>query len=232
MGWRVNPLAVAIDSGEMVDGTDDGVSSYTDVLRALDDVAEGEAEVAVALVVEVDRPRVPIEGVRRNLIGFGDIANTMPVNELFFDGFAERTPADQAEAFVVSDWDANAFLHEGEFFIWSQGTFASRTLLVFFLGLRRGRVGHGLRGWFGDGCGRCAASSAGGWAPSGPGGAGSYFRTSSTRTCGCGWLGCSGAGGGGSGWVRSGLVSGACREEYVGPALAKRLGSGILPGTK
>lgn len=147
-------MAVAIDAGEVVDGADDGVSSYTYVLRALDDVPEGEAEVAVALVVKVDGPRVPIEGMRRNLIGFGDIADTMPVNELFFDGFAERIPADQAETFVVSDWDANAFLYKGEFFIWSQETFAARTLLVFLLGFRRRLGGDGRRGWFGSGCGR------------------------------------------------------------------------------
>jgi hypothetical protein len=115
-------------------------------------VAEGEAEVAGALAVKVDGSRVPIDGVRTNLIDLGDIADAMPVNELFFDVFAVRISADQAEAFVVSDWDANPLLHESEFLIWSQGTFAARTFLVFFLGLRlRLRCGR-LRGWFG--CGR------------------------------------------------------------------------------
>ena len=105
-------MAVAIDSGEVMDGADDGVGGdYSDVLRALDDVVEGEAEVAGALVVKVDGSRVPIDGVRVNLIGLGDISDAMPVNELFFDVFAVRVPADQAEAFVVSDWNAHAFLH-------------------------------------------------------------------------------------------------------------------------
>jgi hypothetical protein len=133
-----------------MDGSDDGVGGdYADVLRALDDVFEGEAEVAVTLIVKIDGPRVPIDGARVNLIGLGDIADTMPVNELFFDGFAERIPADQAEAFMVADWHANAFLHEGEFLILSQRTLAARTLFVFFLRLRRS-LGRGrLRGWFG-----------------------------------------------------------------------------------
>jgi hypothetical protein len=105
-----------------------------------------------ALVVKVDGPRVSIDGVRMNLIDLGDIADAVPVNEFFFDVFAVRIPADQAEAFVVAYWDANALLHESEFLIWSQGTFAARTFLIFFLGLRlRLRCGR-LRGWFG--CGR------------------------------------------------------------------------------
>ena len=142
-------MAVAIDSGEGVDGPDDGVGGDANVLRALDDVPEGKAEVAVALVVKVDSPRVPIDGVRRNLIAIGDTADTVPVNELFLDGFAKRVSADEAEAFVVAGWDENAFLHEGEFLVWSQRTFAARALLVFFLGLWRRRIRHGLRGWFG-----------------------------------------------------------------------------------
>ena len=143
-------MAVAIDAGEVMNGADDGVGGdYADVLRALDDVPEGEAEVVGALVVKVDGLRVAIDGVPVNLIGLGDIADAMPVNELFFDGFAVWIPTDQAEAFVVSDWDVNAFLHEGEFLIFGQGAFAARTLLVFFL-RRRLRVGCGrLRGWLG-----------------------------------------------------------------------------------
>ena len=88
-------MAVAIDSGEVMDGPDDGVGGdYADVLRALDDVVEGEAEVAGAFVVKVDGSRMPIDGVRLNLIGLGDIADAMPVNEFFLDVFAVRIPAD------------------------------------------------------------------------------------------------------------------------------------------
>ena len=148
-------MAVAIDSGKGVDGSDHGIGGdYADVLRALDDVPEGEAEVAVALVVKVDGPRVSIDGVRRNLIAIGDTADTMPVNEILLDGFAERVSANLAEAFVVTGWDENAFLHESEFLVWSQRTFAARTLLVFFFGRWRRRIRHGWRSWFGDGCGR------------------------------------------------------------------------------
>lgn len=151
MGWRLDPLAVAIDAGEVVDGSDDGVGIRANGLRALDDVSEGEAEVAVALVVEVDCFRVPVDGAWFNAIVLGDVLDAVPVNELFLDGFAEWIPADQAEALVVIDWDAHTFLHEGEFLILSQGTFAARTLLVFFLGLWRRRIGHGWRGRSGDG---------------------------------------------------------------------------------
>ena len=43
MSWRVDPAAVAIDAGGVVDGADYGVSSYTNALGAVDDVSEGEA---------------------------------------------------------------------------------------------------------------------------------------------------------------------------------------------
>ena len=149
MGGWLDPLAVAIDTGEVVDGSDDGVGIRANGLGAMDDVSEGEAEVAVALVVEIDCFRMPVDGAWFNAVVLGDVLDAVPVNELLFDGFAERIPTDQAEALVVSDWDHGAFLHEGELFVGSQGAFAARTLLVFFLGLWRRRFWHGWRGWFG-----------------------------------------------------------------------------------
>ena len=154
MGWRLDPVASAIDAGEVVDGADYGVGSYTYVLGAVDDVPESEAEIAVALIVEVDGLRVAINGARLDPIVVGDIVDVMPVSEFFLDGLSQRVSADQAEAFVVIDWDHSAFLHEREFFVGSQRALAARALLVFFLGLGRGLGGDGLCGWFGDGCGR------------------------------------------------------------------------------
>jgi hypothetical protein len=112
-------VAVAIDSGEVVDGSDDGVGGDADALGAVDDVSEGEAEVAVAFVVEVDGCCVPVDGAGLEPIVRGDLLDVMPVNEFFLDILSERAPADGAEAFVVANWSENTFLHEREFFLWS-----------------------------------------------------------------------------------------------------------------
>jgi hypothetical protein len=98
---RLDPLAGIVDASVGVDGADDGVGSGRDVHGALDDVAEGEAELAVAQREETGGVSVAVEGASGDFVIAGDVAGRVPVDEVFFDGLALGMAADSAVAGVM-----------------------------------------------------------------------------------------------------------------------------------
>lgn len=103
MRGRLDPLAVIVDAGVGVDSADDGVGGGCDVHGALDDVAEGEAEIAVAQREEASGVRVAVEGTGGDVVVAGDVAGRVPVDEVFLDGLALVVAADGAVAGVMRE---------------------------------------------------------------------------------------------------------------------------------
>lgn len=98
---RLDPLAAVIDAGEGVDGADDGIGGRLYVAGALDDVAESEANIAVAPLEEIRRMSVAENRAAAHLIVDGDAPGREPVDEVVLNGVALGVAADGAMALVM-----------------------------------------------------------------------------------------------------------------------------------
>jgi hypothetical protein len=108
-GGRVNPFAIVFQAGAGADGADDAVGGGLDPFGALDDVFEGEAHVAAALLEKAKGVGVAANGVVAGKVQFSiRIGEASPVVEGFFDGLTFRVGADGAEAFVAFGIDGGA----------------------------------------------------------------------------------------------------------------------------
>jgi len=98
----MDPAAVFVDEGEDADGVEDVPGGEALGVGILDDVSEGELEVAIAQSEKIEGVGVVVDG------GFGleipaalDGVGAAPLQEGFFDIFAERMVADGKSAGVA-----------------------------------------------------------------------------------------------------------------------------------
>ena len=101
VGRGIDPLAAVIDAGEGVDGADN--VSRVDAgaaLGFLDDVAQGEANIASAHGEEIQGMGVTVDGALLEVVDPADLEGTVPVEEFLFDAFAIGMAADDAAGFV------------------------------------------------------------------------------------------------------------------------------------
>ncbi|MGH9686124.1 MAG: hypothetical protein ACRD5K_03410 [Candidatus Acidiferrales bacterium] len=93
-GRRGDPFAIVVEAGEEADGADDGIGGDFDVLSLFDDVAEGEAQAAIALTEEIGGVGVAVDGAAVDLVGFGDGVDLSPVQKFLVDEFTFGMAAD------------------------------------------------------------------------------------------------------------------------------------------
>lgn len=98
---RLDPLALVIDAGEVVDGADDGVGGGCDVVHAFNEATECEAQSAVAPSVEPNGADVTIERGTAEIVVADYIVRRAPFYEIGFDFLAIAMRADFAVAFVM-----------------------------------------------------------------------------------------------------------------------------------
>ena len=85
VGWRFDAFALVVDARKKMDGADDGVGCWLDILHAFDEVAEREAEQAVAPGEKSERIGVAIDRATADFVVVGNVAKSVPVHEFVFD---------------------------------------------------------------------------------------------------------------------------------------------------
>jgi hypothetical protein len=99
---RVNPFSGVVDAGVGADGADDGVSGDLDLVDALEQAFEDEAEVPAAAGEEPDGVGMTVNGrAIGEVVVEGDIGGAVPMDEVFLDGVAVGVAADAADARVA-----------------------------------------------------------------------------------------------------------------------------------
>ncbi len=82
---RLNQLPFVVNAGEEADGADDGVGGDRDVLSLLDNVAESEADFAIALAEKAGGVSVAVDDAAVDLEGRGDGSRVAPLQEFLVD---------------------------------------------------------------------------------------------------------------------------------------------------
>lgn len=100
-------MAFGVDAREGANRLDYGRGGHVGYAFGLiNDVAQGEAKVAVADGEEVQGVRVAVNGAAVDVVCGGDGPRAQPIDELLFDGVSLRMAADGAAGFVGgnADW--------------------------------------------------------------------------------------------------------------------------------
>lgn len=100
MRGRIHPLAAGVHVGERFYRADDGVGCGVHSGGFLDDVAEGSANVTVALFEQAGGVGVAIDGAAVNTEVLGDLAEVLPVQEGLLELFLNVVAADAAVGLV------------------------------------------------------------------------------------------------------------------------------------
>ncbi len=102
MRGRLDPFALIVDTGEGVDGTDDGIGGGLDGIHAFDQATQGKTQIAVAAGEKADGARMAIDRCAADVEFAGDVARMRPFDEIGFDVGAVRVGADFAVALVMA----------------------------------------------------------------------------------------------------------------------------------
>ena len=98
----MNPTAVFVEVGEGADGVKDILGVEVTFVGVLDDVTEGELQVAIAQSEKIEGVGVVVDGgLARYFPALHDRLGAAPLQECFFDKFALRMVADGTLAGVA-----------------------------------------------------------------------------------------------------------------------------------
>jgi hypothetical protein len=102
MGGRLDPFTVVVNAGEGVNGLDESTGGdIGDALGFVNDVAQGEAKIAVADGKEIEGMGVTVNGATLDTVNISRGARAQPMDELLFNRVTVGVAADGAASFVT-----------------------------------------------------------------------------------------------------------------------------------